>query len=258
MTDFEIFRACFPGYSLTEELFEKLLEKDKCTAFRKEGGMAFVRGNKIALIAVAPPFQKKGTGKTLLEQCESYLSSEGQEYIYAGGFFPGLPENCRGYFEKNGYETQGGRVEMGMDLRDFSVRNPALPDVSFAFFNGDHSELIKAVREVDEEWVQYFTHDSTVFCGYKDGKPVSFCIVDETVDCLLSDGKSKVGSIGCVGTVPAFRRQGTGLCMVEIATEFLKNKGCDKSFIHCTHLEKWYGKLGYRTFLRYCAARKKI
>lgn len=258
MTDFEIFKACFPEYGLTEELFDKLLEKENCTVFREDGGAAFVKNNKISLLMVAPGFQGRGVGKSLLTQCERHLSAGGYDYTYIGGIFPGLPESSKEYFEKNGYETQGSRVEMGMDIKDFSVKGNVPFGITFRFFNGKHTDLINAVGAVDKEWIQYFDDDSRVFCGFSEDTPVSFCIVDEDVDCLLSDGKARVGSIGCVGTCPEFRKRGIGLYMVELATEILKNKGCDKSFIHCTHLEDWYGKLGYNTFLRYCAARKKL
>ena len=257
MTDFEIFKSCYPRFSLTERLFAMLSEKNNCHIFREEGGTAYVNKNKIAFIAVTPEHQKKGTGSRLLKQCEEYIAHNGYDYAYAGGLFPGIPFESIGFFTADGYETQGERVEMGMDIVGFTADKSHAPEgISFGFYSGNHEELLEAVSEVDEEWVQYFTDDERVFCGFKDGKAVSFCIVDKDVSCLLSDGKSRVGSIGCVGTVPAFRKQGTGLYMVELATEFLAREGSHKSFIHCTHLESWYGKLGYRTFLRYCAGRK--
>ncbi len=259
MTDFEIFKSCYPEFSLTEQLFDTLSEKNNCHIFREKGGTAYVNKNKIGFIAVAPEQQGKGTGRRLLKQCEEYIAGNGYDYVYAGGLFPGIPFKSRAFFTLNGYETQGERVEMGMDIGGFAADISRAPDgISFGFYKGEHNELIEAVKEVDEEWVQYFTNHETVFCGFKDGKAVSFCIVDKDVSCLLSDGKTKVGSIGCVGTVPAFRKQGIGLYMVELATELLAKEGSQKSFIHCTHLENWYGRLGYRTFLRYCAGRKLL
>ncbi len=259
MTDFDIFKSCFPEYNLTEELFTELSGKANCRIFCEEGGTAFVNRNKLAFIAVAPEYRNNGIGGRLLAQCEEYVRERGSEYLYVGGIFPGLPEKNHDYFVKRGYETQGSFAEMGMDVTGFTADKAHAPEgVSFSFFRGEHSDLLEAVAEVDEEWVQYFIDDSKVFCGFKNGEIASFCIVDESVSCLMSDGNIKVGSIGCVGTRPVFRCQGAGLYMVELATEYLARKDCDKSFIHCTHLESWYGKLGYRTFLRYGAARKKL
>lgn len=259
MTDFEIFKNCFPGSDLTEVLFDELIDKENCHIFREVGGAAFIKNNKLAFLGVVPEYRGKGTGTKLLTQCEKYIAENGGEYIYCGGIFPGALKESTDFFVKNGYETKSEFVEMGMDLRGFTADINHKPDnTCFRFFDGNHDELLRAVGEVEEEWVQYFTDDSKVFCGFKEGKLASFCIIDEDVHCLLSDGKNKVGSIGCVGTLPLFRKQGIGLYMVELATEFLAGKDCDKGFIHCTHLENWYGKLGYKTFLRYGAARKKL
>lgn len=258
MTDYELYKASSFGTSLTEPLFNELTEKESCIIFRETYGTAFLNGNKLFFLSVLPEHRKKGIGSRLLKKCEEFVFENGGEYIYVNGLFHGAPEESKGFFIKNGYETKGEFVEMGMDVKGFhSSKTNAPKDTCYRFFDGRHSELLHAVAEVEEEWVQYFTDDSKVFCGFKNGELASFCIVDEEVHCLLSDGNNKVGSIGCVGTRPDFRKQGIGLYMVELATELLAEKGCDKSFIHCTHLEKWYGKLGYKTFLKYGAARKK-
>ena len=67
---------------------------------------------------------------------------------------------------------------------------------------------------------------------------------------------AKHGSIGCVGTVPEYREKGIGLAMVAHATQILKEAGCDKSFIHYTALEKWYGRLGYETCMAFVLGEK--
>lgn len=72
-----------------------------------------------------------------------------------------------------------------------------------------------------------------------------------SADCVLSVPGVKVGSIGCVGTLPQYREQGIGLRMVELATLYLKNAGCDKSYVSYTHIERWYQKLGYQVFARF-------
>lgn len=40
--------------------------------------------------------------------------------------------------------------------------------------------------------------------------------------------------------------------------EELKNLGCDIAFIGYTYLEKWYGKLGYKTIVRYWMGEKDL
>ena len=39
--------------------------------------------------------------------------------------------------------------------------------------------------------------------------------------------------------------------MVRLATNVLKEDGFDISWVHYTHLEHWYEKLGYHTVLRW-------
>ena len=63
--------------------------------------------------------------------------------------------------------------------------------------------------------------------------------------------KLKIGGPGCVGTVPEFRDRGLGLTMVKNATQILKEEGFDYSYIHYTHVAKWYATLGYKTIMRW-------
>lgn len=250
MTDFEIFKAAFPKLSLCESAFSALTEG--CYAVRKNSGLGLVKDNKIALIAVAPEFQRKGIGASIFNECVAIARKNGYKSIaLGGGLFSGAVSESAEFFRKMGFETAGEFTEMELSLTDFAVTEIPVPEnVSFGFFEGDMGELKKAVAQVDEEWVQYFGYE-TVFCSFADGKIAGFCIVGDDETCLLSDGKSRIGSIGCVGVVPEFRRNGIGLKMVAFAAEELKKQGCNKAFIHFTHLDRWYGKLGARTFLRF-------
>ena len=53
------------------------------------------------------------------------------------------------------------------------------------------------------------------------------------------------------GTIPAYRKQGIGLKMVQNATAILKEVGYDLSYIHYTAVGHWYARLGYQTILRW-------
>lgn len=146
----------------------------------------------------------------------------------------------------------GMYAEMSMELADYEEKRLPVPDnIRFGFFTGDIQLLREAVEKVDDDWVQYFQEGGSFFCGFDGEKIVSFCSVEEDANCLISDGKSKIGSIGCVGTIPEYRKRGIGLCMVALATNYLKKQGCDKGYIHYTHLDHWYAKLGYQTFARF-------
>ena len=259
MSEYEIFKACFPELMLTEEQFDILTEKKSCRIIRDGEAAAIVKKKEVLFLAVAPSEQGKGKGKALLKKCEEYIKENGYDEVVLNGLFPGATDNSEGFFLKRGYTAGGEFVEMGMDITGFrSKENNTECGVSYEFYNGEHSKLISAVEKVIPDWIQYFTENESVLCGMKNGEVASFCIIGEDKTCLLSDEKSKVGSIGCVGTVPEYRKQGIGLTMVEKGTEYLKEKGCDKCFIHYTHLENWYRKLGYKTFLRFTPMSKKL
>lgn len=259
MTDYEIFKANFPQLKLTEELFVELSKYEQSNVIREEHGVAITNGHNLVLIAVESEYQRKGIGTKLLKKAEEQIKADGHNDVYlCGSLLPGAEADSVGFFRKNGYEITGASVEMEMDLADFRAPAASLPEnVTFGYYEGDNDELIKAVGEVDEEWVQYFGYNPT-FCGFVDGKLASFCIVGFDETCLLSDDVSRIGSIGCVGTVPSERKKGIGLQTVALAAEELKAKGCDKCFIHYTHLENWYAKLGAKIFYRFYAGGKHI
>ncbi|MBE6936376.1 MAG: GNAT family N-acetyltransferase [Ruminococcaceae bacterium] len=145
----------------------------------------------------------------------------------------------------------GAFAEMSMDLGTYQEKTAPIDAVSFGFYPGNAEDLQELVAAVDDGWVKYFHGKLPIFCGMIDGKVVSFCIVDPDADTMLSRPDIRVGSIGCVGTSPAYRSRGIGLRMVDLATLYLQEKGCDKAYISYTHIDFWYARLGYETFARF-------
>jgi len=142
-------------------------------------------------------------------------------------------------------------AEMYIELSSYSEKTKPVSDVEFKFFQGDIQDLKQKISIVDDSWPQYFNNPETIFCGYYKGQLASFCCVDEEVDCIISQNGVKTGSIGCVGTLPEFRKKGIGLRMVDLASVYLKEKGSEICYISYTHIDKWYSKLGYKTFARF-------
>ena len=141
-------------------------------------------------------------------------------------------------------------AELVMDLKkELPVKDPVpCPDgIVLKRFEGDIEVLKKAVFEVNEDWVKYFNEGGCYFCAYEGDEIASFCFLGE----MGRVGELRIGGPGCVGTVPKFREQGIGLRMVQAGTEILKRDGFDLSWIHFTHLEKWYMKLGYEPVLHW-------
>ena len=144
--------------------------------------------------------------------------------------------------------------EMILCLRDFDGKSyvKSLGDeISFGYFHGDMDRLKEDVARVVPAWVNFFGEDSRVYCGFIDGRVASFCLIEDFGEHIVGGRKWKIGGPGCVGTLPEFRNRGIGLSMIREVTKILKEEQYDYSFIHHTYVTGWYGKLGYRTILRW-------
>ena len=124
-------------------------------------------------------------------------------------------------------------------------------NVTFGFYDGDLEELRAAVGTVVGHWPQFFSENSRVYCGFVDGKIASFCMIEDFGEHEVNGMKWKIGGPGCVGTLEAYRDRGIGLTMVRNVTQILREELYDYSYIHYTYETAWYGKLGYKTVLRW-------
>lgn len=276
---YEIFRQCFPQFPIPKDIFFKLLNADDCKfILRSENGAAagcsVIHKNCIRLLCVRPEYRGKGLGNSLLRESESFIAENGFDRAVLGGqdseLFIGAvtPEEQwdglhNKFFEREGYRASSGCIEMKMSLRDFDLNKldipPCTDNVSFGYIGAeDKEELCRAVSAVSPDWVQYFTFESPVLAAKLDSRIVGFCIVDENAETVISSGSNNVASIGCVGVIPEMRKHGVGLAMVAEAVRDVSQKGCSDAFIHYTYLEQWYGRLGFRTFLRLWFGEKEL
>ena len=158
-----------------------------------------------------------------------------------------------GFFNREGIRSiplEWTSTELVLDLRKELPSGPPFvcPEgITFGEYHGELAPLHQAVAQVDENWVQYFNEEDRFYCAFDGDKIIAFC-------CLSEMGEYKglrVGGPGCVGTIPAYRKQGIGLEMVRLATKQLQKDGYGLSWIHYTHLDSWYMKLGYEPVLRW-------
>ena len=143
---------------------------------------------------------------------------------------------------------------MILDLNEFeqNIYSKELDDtVSFGIYNGDLEELKEAVGKVVQYWTQSYNGKYRAYCGYVNGKVVSFCLIEDKGVHNINGKDYKIGGPGCVGTLPEYRNRGIGLTMVRNVTRILKEEGFDYSYIHFTGVAKWYEKLGYRSSVRW-------
>ncbi len=249
MTHYEIFSECFPGLELTEKQFDTLADEGNCQSFDIPEGFALTKGNQLRLICVLPDKRRCGAGTRLFSAAEQHIRNLGFDRMETGGtdseLLIGVPEECAGFFEKQGCTL--GEAVAEMNAGELNLPDPE-SGAGFGVFSGSPEELRAAVAAVEPDWVPYFA-EGEFFCATVGGKIASFCILGRDETCILSRGDSRMGSIGCVGTVPEFRRRGIGLEMVAEATRLLLADGCDDIFIHYTAVYRWYSRLGYRTRL---------
>ena len=141
-------------------------------------------------------------------------------------------------------------AEQVLALADVDPGAPAVPapqNIRYGLYTGDFAALQQAVRQVQESWVPFFHPEDRVFAATLDGQVLSFCLLED----FGEYAGLHIGGPGCVGTVPAFRRQGIGLRMIQLATAWLKVSGYDLSWIHYTDVGHWYARLGYKTVVRW-------
>ncbi len=270
MTTIEILRECFPSLPVPEEMMKDLLgfRNAEILEHRENGetvGFALLGGSDLRMLCVRPAWQGRGIGAALLARAEEAARAGGRTRMHIGGYssglFIGAPEPSLGFFTAHGYKANDFCEEMSGDMRAFSSANYSLPvpdGCEFGWFSGDWDELLAAVADVDEDWVKYYKRGSAVFCGRWQGRVASFCLVDYEMDCMVSDGKNRVGAVGCVGTVHAARRRGIGLKNVALACDELHRHGCDLCYIHYTGVAHWYAKLGFQTVLKQYFCEKKL
>ena len=139
--------------------------------------------------------------------------------------------------------------EQVLDLRTWSP-GPDLPcpeQISFGIWQGDLETIHRSVSQVIPEWVPLYKPSGRVFCATDRGEIASFCLLEE-----MGEYRGlRVAGPGCVGTVPAYRKMGIGLRMIQLATDILRREGFDLSYIHYTGVPNWYARLGYQTSVRW-------
>jgi len=124
-------------------------------------------------------------------------------------------------------------------------------NISFGFYEGNLEELKEVVRQVIEYWAEMYNGTHRAYCGYVNGKVVSFYLVENKGIHNINRRQLKIGGPGCVGTLPEYRNRGVGLTMVRNVTQILKEEGYDYSYIHFTGVATWYEKLGYKSSIKW-------
>ena len=262
---YELYTRCFPDYPLTFDQFRAMtdFESSAIVLDEKDGdtlkGFAIVGSNNISVIAVDKAYRNRSIGLKLLEKAENILREKGVSEIFLGrgsnSIFQGVPmDNSEGdaseFFARYGYEKSHITYNMDINTADFEYSALTIPkpeNVTYRFATeSDREALLKAVEQVVPEWVGLYKG----YCGETllavcNGEIAAFEMIEEHGGFFCTEAK-KHGSIGCVGTVPQYRRRGIGLDMTAQSVRILKDRGCDRVQLLYLVFDKWYGKLGFK------------
>lgn len=234
-------------------------------------GYVIVDINSILLLCVSPFYQGKGIGTLLLGNAEEYLYKKGSDKVVLGcgtGKYlcQGVPFkgeiNAYGFFKKHGYKASWSSIDMILKLSDFFVDKLDIPKVNgsltFRYTTDmDMKLLLEAVNSVNPSWCRYFgdTKEAVLIAEYE-GELAGFVLLSDIKMPFSENFTGTVGGIGCLGVIPNKRNKGIGMQLAAKATEALKERSLDYSYLGYTWLEEWYSKLGYKPYARFWMGEK--
>ena len=270
---YELYIRCFPEYPVTFKVFEDVLKPEKAAMFRKEEkgeliGFAMVHGASVSLLCVRRDKRNNGIGTELLREAEVYIKRTSDKITLGQGpyyLLQGVPENEENlsFFTKRGYNAQWTSVNMSLELQDFDRSKLSIPPapegVAFRMLRpGEEEKLFAAVKDAHSAWLRVYKNCvDPIFVAEYRGDIVGFQILAPRGG-RFTDGKDKVGAIGCVGVVHRCRELGLGRQMMAAGAEWLNAQNCSSIELRYVELVEWYEKLGFKVRRRQWMGEKKI
>ena len=274
---YQLYQKCFPDISVLPSTFSERFENDECyllTYQEKKRLLAFslVEKNSILLLCVDPAFQGKGIGTKMLSKTEQVIRQNGYDTIQLGVgnryLYPGVPTNLPNssvsFFEHFGYNATKERVDMTMNLDEFTFSKLSLPIPEHPSFYSyateqDWIELEGAIASVNPKWSHPLKNSTGRILIVKlQGKIAGFAQVKTGGKETIFSRAKELGYIDYVGVLPEYRKLGLGRRLVAYGTKELQRLKCEMAYIGSTELEKWYERIGYKTYLRFWMGHKKL
>ena len=142
--------------------------------------------------------------------------------------------------------------EQLLDLHTFdpnAVKVPCPANITFGLYQGSFEDILPIVEAIDDSWLEFFHPEMELYCAYDNDRVVGLCVLEDFGEYA---GHTIAGP-GCIGTLAEYRRQGIGLSLVQKSTAILKERSYDLGYIHYTSFAKLFGRVGYKTVLRWNA-----
>ena len=293
-----LFRESLPYVIREEETVYSILKSKENTIIEKRNeesrliGVAVIHKNTILLLCVSPEYRRQGIGTWLLKESERIIREDGYEEVTVGVgadyITPGIPtgkryapavnerlderidETASRFFEKRGYVHDWGNecncFDMKFPLCEFTKEEHNIGDtidgVYYRFATIEDREGVSACTDAAlkefTKWYQdeflYTENDSSrVLIALADNKVVGTLMVD-------TNHKIGLGSVGCTAVHPEYRGRHIAVNMVTLGTKYLKDVGLKDAYLSYTYsgLDKMYGYAGYKIFVYFMMAKKKL
>ena len=253
-------------------------------------GVSVIHKNVIMLLCVEKEYRNQGIGSRLLAKSEDVIRQAGYEEVVVGAgedyitpgvptskqYFPavnerlvaGIDETASYFFERRGYvhSWDCNCFDMKFPLCEFEKEEHSVSDVidgvEYRFAVPEDKEKVfmctDAACEEFTRWYQneflYTENDSSrVLVAVADDKVVGTLMVD-------TDHKKGLGSVGCTTVHPEYRGRHIAVNMVTLGTKYLRDVGMKEGYLSYTYsgLDRMYGYAGYKIFLYFMMARKKL
>lgn len=241
---------------------------------------------ELMVIMVDSAYQRKGIGRTLLDQALVSLKERSVVAVQlgAGGlcyFWAGVPTNLPGawsFFEKCGWSEKERSFDLARKLDNYvtplgGYERVRLPSITIAAAEPeDISAVLAFEAQHFAKWLRYFQmvvehndYADIVLARDSRGEIIgtSF-VIDPRAAWRQGDIVWKellganIGGVGPLGVVEDKRENGIGLALAARVTELLRARGIAASYIGYTWLVDWYGKLGYKIWREYIMSWKTL
>lgn len=265
-------QGAIAGFALTKRFREEAVTCER-----------YLTVGYVALMAVAPGFQRHGLGSALLAAAEARLRAGGAEKVVLGGsfhhFMPGVPgdwSEALGFFTRHGF-SMGKEVcdvrrnlGVGEELAEVSETLAARPHVTVRpFQEGEANPLMKfLLSNFPGRWPRDVGHfldqggDIGQIMGlFVDGVPRGFAHLHPpgSAGALRWAGfEPTIAALGPIGVGKVVQGHGLGLALLVKGLEQLQSWGAQETVIDWTDLLAFYGKCGFAPFQRYALGEKGL
>lgn len=241
---------------------------------------------ELMVIMVDSAYQRRGIGRTLLDQALVSLKERGVVAVQlgAGGlcyFWAGVPTNLPGawsFFEKCGWSEKERSFDLARKLDDYATplgvyERIRLPNITITTAGRRDIPAVLAFESLHfPKWLRYFEvvveHDDYADIVLARGSRGEIIGASFVIDSRAAWRRGDIvwekllgantGGVGPLGVAEDKRENGIGLALAARVTELLRARRIATSYIGYTWLVDWYGKLGYKVWQEYIMSEKTL